>query len=252
MKKLTKVICLVAVCCCVCLVACGQKDSKGSKGQPKNKSVAFTKDVAGIDVSRYQGNVNWEKVKKTLPKGSFVYVKCTEGATYIDPKCKTLAKGAKASGYRVGGYHFFRMSSSAHEQFRHFKKILDAIGPDLIPMVDVELDVDLNGASQKKIHRAQDSLQVLLNLLEKAYGVKPIIYGTQRSYNTYCAPRFNHYTLYIGRYSENKPVINGPSHYTIWQFTENGRIDGIEKPVDFCRFHPEKSMKDILLPKKKK
>lgn len=147
MKKLTKVVCLVAVCCCFCLVACGQK---GSKGQPKNKSVAFTKDVAGIDVSRYQGNVNWEKVKKTLPKGSFVYVKCTEGATYIDPKCKTLAKGAKASGYRVGGYHFFRMSSSAHEQFRHFKKILDAIGPNLIPMVDVELDVDLKGASQKK------------------------------------------------------------------------------------------------------
>ncbi len=240
----------MAVCCCFCLVACGQKKSKSqSKGGSKS-SVAFTKDVAGIDVSRHQGNVNWEKVKKTLPKGSFVYVKCTEGATYIDPKCKTLAKGAKASGYRVGGYHFFRMSSSAHDQFRHFKKILDAIGPDLIPMVDVELG---DGKwSQKEIRRAQDSLQVMLNLLEKAYGVKPIIYGTQRSYNTYCAPRFNHYTLYIGRYGKDKPVINGSSHYTIWQFTEKGRIDGIEKPVDFCRFHPQKSMKDILLPKKRK
>ncbi len=240
----------MAVCCCFCLVACGQKKSKSQPKGGGKSSVAFTKDVAGIDVSRHQGNVNWEKVKKTLPKGSFVYVKCTEGATYIDPKCKTLAKGAKASGYRVGGYHFFRMSSSAHDQFRHFKKILDAIGPDLIPMVDVELG---DGKwSQKEIRRAQDSLQVMLNLLEKAYGVKPIIYGTQRSYNTYCAPRFNHYTLYIGRYGENKPVINGPSHYTIWQFTEKGRIDGIEKPVDFCRFHPQKSMKDILLPKKRK
>lgn len=46
-------------------------------------------------------------------------------------------------------------------------------------------------------------------------------------------------------------VVNGPSHYTVWQFTENGRIDGIEKAVDFCRFHPDKSMKDLLLPKKK-
>lgn len=190
-------------------------------------------------MSHHQKSIDWKRVNKTLPKGSFVYVKCTTGATGIDPKCKTFAKGAKASGYRVGGYHYFCMTSSAHNQFKNFKKMLDAIGPNLIPMVDVELSGDKVAKKTPK-NVIQDSLQVLLNLLEKEYGAKPIIYGTMRSYNTYCAPRFNHYTLYIGRYGKDEPVINGPSRYTVWQFTENGRIDGIETNVDFCRFHPKK------------
>ena len=73
-------------------------------------------------------------------------------------------------------------------------------------MVDVERD---DGKPRKEL---QDSLQVLLNLLTDAYGKEPMIYGTNRSYNELCAPEFNNYLLYIGRYGENKPVVKGPSH----------------------------------------
>lgn len=108
-------------------------------------------------------------------------------------------------------------------------------------MVDVETD---DGYSKKEM---QDSLQVLLNLLEKEYKVRPMIYGTQRSYNTFCAPRFNHYPLYIGRYGENAPIVKGPSHYTVWQYTDKGELPGINKKVDLCRFHKGKGLKDILM-----
>ncbi len=99
-------------------------------------------------------------------------------------------------------------------------------------MVDVERD---DGKPRKEL---QDSLQVLLNLLTDAYGKEPMIYGTNRSYNELCAPEFNNYLLYIGRYGENKPVVKGPSHYTIWQHSERAKIPGIPKPVDMCRMHP--------------
>ena len=129
----------------------------------------------------------------------------------------------------------------AHEQYQNFKKQMDRVHLDLIPMVDIERDDD------KPHKELQDSLRVLLNLLEKAYGKKPMIYGTQRSYNTYCAPEFNDYPLYIGKYSYSKPVVIGPSHYTIWQFSETGTINGFAGGVDLCRFHPNKSVNDITL-----
>ena len=188
--------------------------------------------INGIDVSHHQGDINWKKVKETQPELAFIYIKCTEGKDYVDPKFKANAEGAAAVGYKVGAYHYFRMTSSAHSQFENFKAQMDAVHIDLIPMVDVERD---DGKPRKEL---QDSLQVLLNLLTDAYGKEPMIYGTNRSYNELCAPEFNNYLLYIGRYGENKPVVKGPSHYTIWQYSERAKIPGIPKPVDMCRMHP--------------
>lgn len=209
-------------------------------GQSKNR-------VHGIDVSRHQhknGNIDWEKVSKALPKDAFVYVKCTEGSTYQDPKYIENTDGARKQGLLVGGYHYFRMTSSAHEQFRNFKKALDKIDADLIPMVDVETN------DRRPVKQLQDSLQIFLDLLEKEYGKKPMIYGTNRSYNTYCAPKFNGYHLYLGRYGSEPPVIKGKGHYSIWQFSDKATISGIRTAVDVCRFHPKFDIEDIRLDKK--
>ena len=197
--------------------------------------------VVGIDVSHHQGTINWKKVRQSQPDLAFVYVKCSEGKTHVDSKFVENAKGASAQGFRVGAYHYFRMTSSAHEQFKNFKRQMDKVHLDLIPMVDVETD---DKRARKEV---QDSLRVLLNLLEKEYGKKPMIYGTTRSYNAYCAPQFNDYLLYIGRYGTVRPVIFGPSHYAIWQYSESGHIEGIPNAVDFCRFHPNNSINDIVL-----
>lgn len=190
-------------------------------------------EIVGIDVSHHNGTIDWKTVKKSRTDLAFVYVKCTEGKDYIDPQFKSNVKGAASQGYKVGAYHYFRMTSSAHDQFKSFKSQMDAVPVSLIPMVDVERN---DGKPRKEL---QDSLQVLLDLLEDAYGKKPMIYGTNRSYNEFCAPEFNHYPLYIGRYGKNRPVVTGPSHYAIWQYTESGKILGIPKDVDICRVHPD-------------
>ena len=211
---------------------------KMRRQEPK-PSDAFT--AQGLDVSHYQGEIDWREVKKHNPDLEFVYVKSTEGKTLIDPMFLANAKGAATQGFKVGAYHFFQMTSTPTEQFNSFKRQMNKAHIDLIPMVDVEKS---DGKPRKEV---QDSLRVFLKLLEKEYGKKPMIYGTNRSYNELCAPEFNDYLLYIARYGKNKPIVVGPSHYAIWQYTDKGNIHGIMRPVDLCRFHDEFSIKDFLL-----
>ena len=210
--------------CCVAIYGCSQNSPKG------------------IDVSHHQGDINWNKVAKE-PIG-FVYIKATEGETYVDSKFKKNIVGAKKVGLPVGVDHYFRMTSGAHKQFKNFYNTVKKYKIDLIPMVDVETSDD------KSTKVLQDSLDVFISLVKAKFGVTPMIYGTQRSYNTYCAPKYNNYHLYIGRYGKNEPQIIGKGTYTIWQYTEKAKVNGIPKLVDMCRFNKKYGLKDILLPKK--
>lgn len=199
------------------------------------------KDSVGIDVARYQGDIDWQTVSKE--KILFVYIKATEGKTYTDPKFHQNIKGAQKAGLKVGAYHFFRMTSGAREQFNHFYSQVGKYKLDLIPMIDVEVP----SKEVKSIKLVQDSLDVFIKLVTQKYGKKPMIYGTQRSYNTYCAPKYNNLHLYIGRYGPNAPKIKGEGSYTIWQYSEHGKINGIPRPVDLCRFRKGYGVKDIKL-----
>lgn len=191
----------------------------------------------GIDVSHHQGNIEWGKV----PAGEigFVYIKATEGATYTDPKFHYNMKGAAKAGLKVGAYHYFRMTSSAVDQFENFKRALKGYKMDLVPMIDVET------SDGRPVHELQDSLDMFISKVRSEYGCVPMIYGTQRSYNTYCAPRYNKYHLYIGRYGPDSPEIKGKGTYTIWQYTETATVLGIPKPVDMCRFNPKYTRRTI-------
>lgn len=200
-------------------------------------------NINGIDVSRHNGLINWDKVANDSIH--FVYIKATEGATYIDPMFKKNILGAKNAGLLVGTYHYFRMTSGAIQQFNNYKNTINKYDIDLIPMVDVETS---DGKPTKDL---QDSLDVFIFLIKKEYHVNPMIYGTQRSYNTFCAPKYNNFHLYIGRYGSKSPIIIGKGTYTIWQYTESAIVDGIPKPVDRCKFNLTYSINDILLPNKK-
>lgn len=196
----------------------------------------------GIDVSHHNGIINWSKVSNEAPNIQFVYIKATDGATWQDPLYLNNATGARKVGFRIGVYHFFRMTSSAHDQFTNFSNMLDSSPFDLIPMVDVET------RDNAEIGSFRDSLKVFLDLIEEHYHVVPMIYGTNRSYNELCGDAFDgKYPLYIGRYGDNVPIVRGHSRYTIWQYTEEGSISGIDKHVDLCRFNPESNIDDIIM-----
>ena len=239
-----------------CIAGCGQSQSasrdveSGNSACSENcqcqvntamKQTDMSNDGFGIDVSHHNGEIDWNLLKSKQDL-MFVYVKATEGATHIDVNFKENFKGAKDAGYRTGSYHFFRMTSSAHAQFDNFHRAMASVGrQDLIPMVDVET------SDKHSVAELQDSLKAFIQLVKDHYGVYPMIYGTNRSYNTYCGPEFNKYHLYIGRYGAKAPVVRGVGTYTIWQYSEKGKLPGIPKPVDLARFHPDHSVEEILL-----
>lgn len=195
----------------------------------------------GIDVSHHNGIISWEKV----PDVEFVYIKATEGATYVDSMYQQNIKGARARKLRVGAYHYFRTTSSVQKQFENYKKHVKKSDIDLIPMVDVE------ECRKWSTVQFQDSLMRFIQLVKSHYGKSPMIYSVNTFYNRYCAPRFNNFHLMIGRYGINEPVIKGKGTYTIWQKSQAGKLPGIPKKVDIDVLCKEVLIDDILLISKK-
>lgn len=209
--------------------------------RPVKRTVAVTaKDYNGIDVSKYQGNINWKKVADD-PKIQFVYLKATEGATKSDKRYDEYLRKARAEGIKVGSYHFFVSFRTGEQQFQNFKRHVPRGKQDLIPMVDVE------EAGNRTANRArlQKELSRFMELVKEEYGHYPLLYSQYSFYNKMLAPEFNRYFLFIARYGPKPPVLKGGGAWNLWQFSDQGRIDGIKGRVDLDRFAPGTSLSDI-------
>ncbi|MGN0214037.1 MAG: glycoside hydrolase family 25 protein [Muribaculaceae bacterium] len=202
--------------------------------------------IHGIDISRHNGKIDWEKVKKNHPEIKFVYIKATEGATWVDSNYKQNFKNARKKGLKVGSYHFFNYRVSAREQFNNFIATININNQDLIPMVDFE-----KYGSEKNARNAVASLKEFCQLVKDHFGVSPMIYTNERIYNQHLWKDFKKYHLFIANYKERSPQLKDDARYTIWQFSERGRIAGIKENVDLNRFHPDFSLNHITYSKKK-
>ena len=94
-------------------------------------------NIYGIDVSHYQGQINWDEVARD-ERVKFVYLKCTEGAKLQDNTYQRNLKECRRLGIPVGVYHFFSPTVSAFEQLMNFRNTSDPRVQTLLPIVDVE------------------------------------------------------------------------------------------------------------------
>ncbi len=191
----------------------------------------------GIDISRHQGKIDWKRVVKE-DRVKFVYIKATEGGTYQDPLYEHNLKQARKRGLKVGSYHFLRTTSSIWLQYLNIMCHVNPKKQDLVPMIDVE---ECKNWSAQQL---QDSLSLMVRLLENAYGQKPLIYTGQNFYNKRLGTRFVNCPLWIARYGDIPPEIGAP--YSIWQFTQRGRLKGVKGHIDLNRFAPGCTYKLIL------
>lgn len=197
----------------------------------------------GIDVSRHQGKIHWKYVAKE-PKVKYVYIKATEGATYVDPQFKRNFKKARKAKLAVGVYHFVVTTSSVFDQFVNLASHAPRKKCTLVPMLDIEQS-GIRGRWTAR--QMRDSLRLFSNLILNYYGRAPIIYTGQNYYNTNLAPDFNHLMLMLARYGSNPPMMKGTGHYTAWQFTDKGRVAGINGAVDLSRLAPNTDVRTLFL-----
>ncbi len=192
----------------------------------------------GIDVSKFQGKINWTKVVKDKTI-KFVYIKATEGTSIQDPYFKTNIAAAKKAGLLVGSYHLYSSKTTAYQQFANFKKMVKKSDQDLIPVLDIE------GHHSGRL--CMERVDKLLELMEKEYGVKPMIYTSEKVYKLhFSGKKYRNYHIFIANYRRTPTV-----RYTLWQYTETGHLSGISGCVDFSKFNRTHGLSDIKMPKKK-
>ncbi|HEX5838680.1 MAG TPA: GH25 family lysozyme [Anaerolineales bacterium] len=200
--------------------------------------------VPGIDVSYWNAGIDWPKVRAAGQR--FVFAKATEGDYYADPTFDDNWRGAKAAGFLRGAYHFFRANVDAKKQANKFIDYVRSMSDtaELPPVLDLETHD--NQGKEKIITRAR----TWLDLVEEAFNRKPMIYSGQYFLQDHFSeagggpPSWaKEYPLWLAQYPNvyvpgSQPVLpRGWFTWTFWQYSERGRINGINANVDLNLFN---------------
>lgn len=194
-----------------------------------NTILASQYEVQGIDVSHYQGEIDWKKIESQ--NIDFVFIKATEGSGMVDDAFKYNWDNVSKTSILSGAYHFFSFESSPETQAQLY---IDTVG-DMKGRLPPVIDVEYYGDTQKNLPEKKDlinNLHKLLTVLEDEYKIKPIIYTTYSVYNEYLKDNFYDYPLWI-RNIYYKPGIIIGRKWTFWQFSDTEKLDGYSGEEEF-------------------
>jgi lysozyme len=188
--------------------------------------------IQGIDISHHQGAIDWASLKQE-GKVQFVFMKATEGGDFKDTKFQYNWKAAKEVGIRRGAYHFYSFCKSGTEQAANFIASVPIDKSALPPVVDLEF----LGSCKKRppLKEAVKEIQIFLDLVEKQYGKRPILYTTYAFYAVYLKEALTSYDLWI-RDTQKEPILENRK-WKFWQFSNRGSRKGIKEKVDLNVFH---------------
>lgn len=202
--------------------------------------------VYGIDVSHYQGNINWDKLAAADIDGhevKFVIVKATEGADHSDSHFERNFTQAKKNGFVRGAYHFFTPGTVPYFQIQNFIRTVGNLEEgDLPPILDIE---NSGGISKKQLQ--EDALKWLVEI-ERVYKVRPIIYTGLKFKRQYLdRSEFDEYPLWIANYADS---LSYDGEWELWQYSQDGEVDGISDYVDLDVYHTTlESFESLLIHK---
>lgn len=195
----------------------------------------------GLDVSQYQGKINWEAIDSVENnfKLHYVLIRASAGNNKVDSHYKTNWKAAKKQKLIRGAYHYYRPNENSIEQAENFIKTVQLSKGDLPPVLDIEqLPKNQSIANLKK------GLQRWLDKVETHYKVKPIIYTGEKYYENFLKEEFEGYTFWIANY--NFFVDEIKDDWLFWQFTEKATIEGIDEKVDLNIYNGTPKMLQYL------
>ena len=217
------------------LGACGVPRAGDSVGDESYAMTLCPKGsvLEGIDVSHYDGNIDWASVKQSGRE--FAIMKASEGDGYVDPTFAQNRAGARAHGIAPGAYHFFHADLDPIAQAEHFLQVAGAPGAGDLPLVaDVETS---NGQTAAVISK---NVLAFLGHLQQKTGQTPMIYTSPSFFNGNMGnPQgFDAYLLWVAHWKVNCPNVPGTwKSWAFWQYTDSGNVPGIGGNVDLDRFN---------------
>lgn len=195
--------------------------------------------VRGVDVSSYQGDIEWQILSSQ--NIDFAFIKATEGSSFVDPYFIYNYSEAQKCSISVGAYHFFSYDSKGLSQAKNFIDTVVPFEGMLPPVIDLEFygDKEKNPQSRNEVRH---ELKDMLFALEEHYGLKPIIYATEKSYDFYLSGEYEEYDIWI-RNVISKPNLSDDREWIFWQFTNREKFHGYkgkEKYIDVNVFNGSK------------
>jgi lysozyme len=197
---------------------------------PATRSAEFA--VHGVDVSKYQGEIDWQQVKDSGV--AFAFIKATEGGDNADSRFARNWAGARAAGVPRGAYHFVYWCRPWHEEIAQFERIVPNEPDALPPVLDVEA-TPTSRTCKRTLYREEvlEDMRKMLAEMERHYGKKPIIYSSVDFYQSILhSNALAEYPIWV-RSTKYHPVVRyGDRRWTFWQYRSDGSVPGISGNVD--------------------
>ncbi|AGT09513.1 glycoside hydrolase family 25 protein [Paracoccus aminophilus] len=194
----------------------------------------YNHEVHGMDISRYQGNIDWRAARQAGI--SFAFIKATEGGDHSDPAFRRYWQEAGAAGVPRGAYHYYYFCRSGAEQAAWYIANVPRERGALPPVVDLEWTHKSQTCrykpSPEEVRREASSF---INLLHSYYGQRPIIYTTVDFYHDNNLGRVDA-EFWLRSVAAHPSEIYPGQRWSFWQYTGTGLVPGIEGRVDLNAF----------------
>lgn len=191
-----------------------------------------------IDVSKWQGLIDWPAVKAQNSAIKGVYIKATEGIGHRDPFLEKNAIKASQNGFNIGFYHFASLNNQgvvtdAVAEAREFVKAISSYKQQLPPALDIETN-----AAKLSPQKCQQWIIAFFDELRRL-GVNDYVlysYAPFLNSNLPANHPFGNIKLWLAAYIPKPIIPKGWAKYWLWQYSSNGSVSGIKGNVDLNRF----------------
>lgn len=212
-----------------------------------NPMLAEKYEIHGVDVSHYQGNIDWTVLSQQ--NLDFAVIKATEGSAHIDERFLENWKAAEQTHLYLGAYHFFSFDSEGDSQAASYIATVGNLDGKLAPVIDVEYYGDKRSNPPERTDVVRN-LGAMLDALECHYQTKPIIYTTFTVYNDYIKGEFDEYPLWV-RSIYCPPTVLFGNKWSFWQYMDTAMLDGYagdQKYIDVNVFKgTKKELEELMI-----
>ncbi len=192
-------------------------------------------DIHGIDVAKYQGSIDFAHARANGV--AFAFLKATEGGDRVDDNFATNWSKAKAAGLPRGAYHFFYFCRSAAEQAKWFIRNVPREAAALPPVLDMEWNPQSPTCKiRPPADKVRSEMRVFLQMVERHYGKKPIIYTTPDFFDDNGLASFKGYGWWLRATNEHPDAKYDNHPWLFWQYTGTGRVPGVKGDADINVF----------------
>ncbi|MGB7286644.1 MAG: GH25 family lysozyme, partial [Salaquimonas sp.] len=192
--------------------------------------------VHGIDVSKYQNDIDWKRAKAAGI--AFAFIKATEGGDRFDDRFNQNWENARRAGVVRGAYHFYYFCRPAFEQAAWFIKNVPK-DPGALPPV---LDMEWNHKSPSCKFRPEAAavrreMGVFINRVKAHYGKPPLIYTTVDFYRENQLGQLRDANFWLRSVADHPSNIYPGQKWLFWQYTGTGVVPGVKGDTDINVFH---------------